>query len=333
MDSIKPGSNGITLPSDLWFDQPDAHNHIDQQYQSKRISAEQAECLRTFVDDGYLVFSLDVHPHLFRALQNCVEQLWQDRPEDVAYAYFSPPLPMSDSDPAQERKSRYRIHDLHSICEAAFHLYLNRTIFTYIELLFDQPAVAIQSLYFEYGSQQIPHRDPQVVPVKPASHLLAAWIALENIDPDCGPLLYVPGSHRIPYYELAPGQFFFNAAKMGEKEIEAGRAWDQAQCHAWGLTTQHFTPKQGQVLIWHHSLLHGGATINNDTLTRKSFVVHYSTKAHYHRRGITLARKDGQGGFTAGQALYTDQTIEFEGCCGFKSPLRFCSTGKEDCFH
>ena len=314
-------SKGIFIPSDLWFDQPDAHGHIDQQYQNNLVSTEQAKCLHHFVDQGYLIFSLDLDAQVYQDIQDCVERLWRERPDNVAYAYFSPALPMSDADPVRERKQRYRIHDLHSACQAVVQLYLNRQIFTYVDLLFGESSVAIQSLYFEYGSQQIPHRDPQLVPVNPASHLLAAWIALEDIDPNCGPLSYVPGSHRIPYYEFRPGQFTFNSTNMGEKEIQAGRAWDLAHCDERGLTTQYFTPKQGQVLIWHHSLLHGGSHIEDETLTRKSFVVHYSTKANYHRRGLTVARKDGEGGFLPGKAIHTEQTFESNGCHGFVSPM------------
>ncbi len=145
--------------------------------------------------------------------------------------------------------------------------------------------------------------------------------ALEDIDPDCGPLLYVPGSHRIPYYELAPKQYAFDATTMGEKEIAAGRKWDEEQCHARGLTVRHFTPKRGEVLIWHHSLLHGGAAIKNEALSRKSFVVHFSSKAHYHRRGITVSRGDGRGGFTSATALFTEEILERNGCIGFGNPL------------
>src|SRR6266516_4337125 len=77
--------------------------------------------------------------------------------------------------------------------------------FRFVELIFGAPAIAFQSLYFEYGSQQGLHRDPMFVVTDPPSHLLASWVALEDITPDSGPLAYVPGSQHLPWYEFEPG--------------------------------------------------------------------------------------------------------------------------------
>ena len=78
-------------------------------------------------------------------------------------------------------------------------------MFRMVELIYDQPAISFQSLYFEYGSQQALHRDPMFVVTDPPSHLLASWVALEDIAPDSGPLAYVPKSHRLPWFEFEPG--------------------------------------------------------------------------------------------------------------------------------
>jgi len=34
----------------------------------------------------------------------------------------------------------------------------------------------------------------------PEGYLVGAWVAVEDIHPDSGPLVYYPGSHRLPYY-------------------------------------------------------------------------------------------------------------------------------------
>jgi ectoine hydroxylase-related dioxygenase (phytanoyl-CoA dioxygenase family) len=312
---------GITLPTDLWFDQPDADQHIDQLQTQGQISETEARRLQHFVDFGFLLFPLEGEPALFERLQDDIDRLWRERSDSVAYAYYSPPHLLSESDEATERKPRYRIHDLHSASEVGLALYLNKQIHAYMELLFGQPSVAVQSLYFEYGSQQIPHRDPQLVPASPPSHLLAAWIALEDIHPDCGPLTYVPGSHRVPYFEFEPGQFRFDAGRMGEEQITAARNWDLEQCARRGLEAQVFTAKQGDVLIWHHSLLHGGSEIKNPVLTRKSLVVHFSTKAHYHSRGIRLYEKDADGRLGNPRVFRTQSLLQRGDCLGFDNPL------------
>ena len=48
---------------------------------------------------------------------------------------------------------------------------------------------------------------------EPPGLMCGVWVALEDIDMDCGPLVYYPGSHRLPPVtpedvgiEIAPGQ-------------------------------------------------------------------------------------------------------------------------------
>ena len=114
---------------------------------------------------------------------------------------------MAWAEEEHDRRGGCRIHDIHSHCPAALALYLDRQIFDWVRLFLGEEPVAIQSLYFEYGSEQALHRDPVVVPIQSHGHMIAAWIALEDIGPDCGPLIYVPGSHRLPYFETAQKTF------------------------------------------------------------------------------------------------------------------------------
>jgi ectoine hydroxylase-related dioxygenase (phytanoyl-CoA dioxygenase family) len=39
-----------------------------------------------------------------------------------------------------------------------------------------------------------------------------------------------------------------------------------------------FLGKKGDVFFWHGMMLHGGSEINDPSLTRKSFVIHYMPK-------------------------------------------------------
>jgi len=153
-------------------------------------------------------------------------------------------------------------------------------VHAWIELVFGEPAIATQSLYFEWGSQQALHRDPMHVRMEPPSHLLAAWIACEDIAPESGPLVYVPQSHRLPYYRFEGERYVFDAAKDGTEGILAAQAFDRERCERAGLAARPFTPRRGEVLIWHHSLLHGGSVPIDPARTRKSFVVHFTTRAH-----------------------------------------------------
>ena len=313
-----PGG-GLFAPSTLWLDQEDAEERIEDKRRSRRIDDETARALLRYRELGYLIFPLDVDPAIFDEIVGTVDRSWKEKPADLAYAYDGPPRRMTHADEARERRSRYRIHDLHSHSPAALRLYLNRRIFDCVELLLGEEPVAIQSLTFEYGSQQLLHRDQVVVPTASAGHLVGAWIALEDIGPDCGPLVYVPGSHRLPCYETAPGEWEFDGRRMGPEVVEAGLAWEAEQERRRGLEPRLFTARRGDVLLWHAALRHGGSEVKDERLTRKSFVVHFSTRSTYDRRSISVA-EPADGG-ERWQVMETRELLECDGCRGFQNPL------------
>lgn len=317
MSEAPSPKGGMVLDSGLWIDAPDVLERIEARRARGEINTAQAAGLRHFAEHGYLIVDLANGSTHADELLVGLERLWRERPFDVAYAYDSPPRRMSGADPALHRRPKHRLHDIHSHVDAALELYLEAELLAWTRLILGQQPVAMQSLFFEFGSQQVLHRDTVVVPTGVPGHLIASWIALEDIDPGSGALKYVPGSHRLPYYEFAPGVYEFDASRMGAAEIEAATAWDNEQAEAHGLVPQLFTPRKGQALLWHASLRHGGGPVEDERLTRKSFVVHYSTAATYPVRAITVQEDDG-----AMVVWETTTKIEREGDCGFDNPLR-----------
>ncbi len=317
-----PGTDGGIVPqSSLWIDQSDAHERIEARLASGEVSSETAAELRHFVDQGYLVFTLDADPALFAEVTDFADGCWREKPGDLAYAYDGPARLMTHADEAHDRHSGYRIHDLHSHCAAARSLYLNRQIFDWVNLLFGEEAVAIQSLYFEFGSQQTLHRDPVVVPINADGHMIAAWIALEDIHPDCGPLVYIPGSHRLPYFETRPGDYRFDAQHMGPELVERGMAWEEEQRRRHGLEPRLFTPRRGEVLLWHASLTHGGSEVRDPRLTRKSLVVHFSSRSTYDVRYSTRVAELVDGEERWQPVRESRELLERDGCRGFQNPM------------
>ncbi len=313
------------LASDLWVDQADAARRIDQWLKKGEIGAEQAANLRQFVERGYMVFDAGLPPRVFDELAADLERVWRERPADLTYSPHGPLRSFAHADAARDRRPSYRIADLHAHSAAAREIYLWRPIFEYVERILGQPAVATQSLYFEFGSQQALHRDPVFVQNPAASHLVAAWVALEDIHPDSGPLVYVPGSHRLPYYQLAPGDHRFDESRHGETETHAMGEFDRAQVRAAGLGTERLLCRRGEVLLWHSSLLHGGSAVADPARTRNSFVIHFSTLASYKlRRERLVELVPGPGGETVSRPrIFETETVLVAGDChGFDSPVR-----------
>ncbi len=313
------------LASDLWVDRPDAADRLAAWERKGEVAPVEAAALRRFVADGYLIADAGLPPALLDEIDADVERAWRERPPDLAWAREGPLRSFAAADPARDRGPSCRIADLHSHSRAARALYLWKPIFRYVERILGQPAVATQSLYFEYGSQQGLHRDPVFVQTKPPSALVAAWIALEDIHPESGPLIYVPGSHRLPYYQLAPGEHRFDHRRHGAAESAAMAAHDREQVARAGLPTESLTCRRGEVLLWHHSLLHGGSVVADPRRTRKSLVVHFSTLADYRlRRQNLLETVRGEDGrpVERQRIFETETVLEDDGCHGFDSPLR-----------
>ncbi len=308
----------MELQSDLWLDQPDAHERIDDRLARDLVSADEAAGLHGFVDDGYLKFHLAIDDAFCRGFDSEVSRIWEERPPDLAVSLFDGPTAFSDYD-GRVRNIGYRIPDLHSHSAHARDLYLHPTMFRMMELIYGEPAVAFQSLYFEYGSGQALHRDPMFVVTKPVSHLLASWVALEDVDPDSGPLAYVPGSHRWPWFEFEPGTVVCGP-KVTKERREEFDVWKRSMMRERGVEAMPFTGRRGDAFIWHGGLLHGGIPVHDRTLTRKSFVVHYSTAAHYTSRTAMMRVREGEG--WRRRTHSTETVLERDGGRGLDNPLR-----------
>ncbi len=314
------------LHSDLWIEQNDALERTREKISRKEISAEQAEKLRLFHDEGHLAISLVLDDQIFDQIDDDVERLWRERPNDVAYAYQGLLTRFSDAR-LEHRSPSYRIADLHTYSEAALSLYLQPQIFEYVELILGEPAIATQSLYFEWGSQQRLHRDSVYsAHLMRPDHLLVAWIALEDIGADCGPVTYVPGSHRLPYYRYSSGHFTFELRHDSESEARAADDWYRDRCQEMGLSADIFTCSRGDVLLWHPSLIHGGSPPVDLSLTRKSLVVQFSTESSMWSTQNSYLEGPGD---SAVRDHTSRRLLMRDGCRGFDSPLHVATAEEE----
>lgn len=81
------------------------------------------------------------------------------------------------------------------------------------------------------------------------------WLALEDVGPDQGPMVYYPGSHRWPVFSgLQRGRPFVANLRDGIGEYDA--LW-AAMVEATGVVPQRFYARKGQAVIWAANLLHG----------------------------------------------------------------------------
>jgi len=213
------------------------------------VSAEQRE---KFDRDGYLV--IDSPGAAEEVIDDVVTDL-QDlyhgggRAEDgVFYAW-------------------HRIMDAWRISANVRALALAPNVLATMEELYGRKPLAFQTLNFRLGTEQPVHSDTLHFNSKPPGYMCGAWIALEDIDMDNGPVVYYPGSHKLP--EITLEDVGEGADELQYTEfIKDLIAREQ-------LRPEYATIKKGQVFLWAANLLHGGSPQRDKNRTRLSQVTHF----------------------------------------------------------
>jgi hypothetical protein len=155
----------------------------------------------------------------------------------------------------------------------------------FLTALFAARSLAFQTLHFEVGSTQAIHQDTSYVVVDGAPlELAASWIALEDVKPGSGELIYYPGGHRMAEHAFAGGESkHWDPERHGPAEHDFHLRYLTTEALRLGLAQAHFLPRKGDALIWHADLPHGGGAITQP-VTRRSFVTHYcplTRQPHY----------------------------------------------------
>lgn len=152
----------------------------------------------------------------------------------------------------------------------------NKNLKNILSFILGKNVIPFQTINFLTGSEQKAHSDSIHMTTHPQGFLIAAWIALEDIDENCGPIAYYPGSQKLPYVMNKDYERGGNSLTVGadnnyfkyEDKIETVIKENN-------LEKKIFTAKKGDVLIWHANLIHGGEPIISKGKTRLSMVIHY----------------------------------------------------------
>lgn len=146
----------------------------------------------------------------------------------------------------------------------------------FIESGFGRKCFPFQTINFPSGSKQSLHQDSVHFQSYPTGLMCAAWVALEDISIKSGPLHIAKNSKHIPTYqkfELAElNSKFRNDVDLSYKVYEEAL---EKLVLSLNLDVEPVIIKKGQALIWDTRLIHGGASIETEKLTRLSQVTHY----------------------------------------------------------
>jgi ectoine hydroxylase-related dioxygenase (phytanoyl-CoA dioxygenase family) len=157
-----------------------------------------------------------------------------------------------------------------AIRELAAWPHLNRLL----EAAWGRRPFPFQTLNFQRGSQQHLHSDILHFSSRPRGFMCGVWIALEDVRPESGPLIYVRGSHRLPGLTLQDCGVAAAQPTMEDYDRHYVPRFARLLADS-GLPKQEVLIRKGEALVWSANLAHGGAPIADPAATRRSLVVHY----------------------------------------------------------
>jgi len=250
--------------------------------------------IQRFLEDGVVilpgVIPLDVLEQFDRDLETLADletapeilgSIQIDGPKKYYEARFLRNLGARDF---RQEPPGLKLVDLQRFFDSAKRLAFTEAVTSFMEELFGSPAALIQSLTFWKGSEQPIHQDFSYVHHhRLLGQLAAAWIPLEDIQAEAGPLVYYKGSHlpdQLGFYNWDQGSIL--ASRDADSSV-----FDEYTKHleeivrSRGLKPSIFLPKRGDLLIWHGALIHGGTPMLRPELTRRSFICHYTSMASH----------------------------------------------------
>ena len=249
-----------------WLDRPDAEAAIENAVSRGEIDRDEATLARDFARVGYVVL-----PGFFK--RERLDAAWAAYEAAIARGRIDVPMePIAPDDflPGRLLNPHLRIPEVDALLR-------DQKLVSVVEMLFGARARPFQTIMGHKGSQQREHSDSIHMTTYPLGYLAAAWIAFEDIHSDSGPLVYYPGSHRIPYIfshhvGISPEEFVANGYRAYHDRYEPAVA---AAIEHHGLEPAYFDAREGDVLIWHGNLIHGGAPRRDTARSRKALVCHY----------------------------------------------------------
>jgi ectoine hydroxylase len=245
------------LPQELpWLDRPDSKEQLEWNPEFVIFDEPTKAQLRQWPDNGYMVLKSFFSESEVDSINQEVDRLIKDKVVDFNF-------------------TGRKIMFAHKHSDLLKGIAKNSKLNALLSFVLGRKVMPFQTINFFKGSEQRAHSDFIHMTTHPKGNLIAAWIALEEITADNGPLIYYPGSHQLPYLLNTEYNHGGNSLMIGDDAYLRYEEEVQKRISENHLQPKEFHAKKGDVLIWHANLLHAGKAILNENLTRKSMVVHF----------------------------------------------------------
>jgi ectoine hydroxylase-related dioxygenase (phytanoyl-CoA dioxygenase family) len=242
-----------------WLDKSDAADSLHRSEKLSSFPSNVQEQIKLWPERGFIVLRSLFSPDEIKAINTEIDELVASG--EVDYNFTGRKIMFAFKHSAL----------LRSIVK-------ERRILDILDFVLGKEMLPFQSINFTKGSEQEAHSDSIHMTTYPLGYLSAAWIALEPIDSDNGPVYYYPGSHRLPYTLNADFDHGGGTFTIGEDAYAHYEEAIARQIKEYGLQPEEFHAQPGDVLIWHANLIHGGKKMIDPERTRNSMVIHYFGK-------------------------------------------------------
>jgi ectoine hydroxylase-related dioxygenase (phytanoyl-CoA dioxygenase family) len=264
-----------------WLDSETADEVITQREKDGLITPEEASQCRHWSENGYIILK-NAFDHA------ACDEAW------AAYerAISSGRITLLSEKISDDDLMPGRFLDPHRKIPEIARMIHNPEVLKWVSLLFGQPASPFQTITCHKGSSQLEHSDSIHMTTYPLGYLAASWLAFEDIHRDSGPLVYYPGSHRLPYLfskdvGIKPGRFLRDGYRCFDELYSPAI---QKIIKDQNLKAKYFCPKKGDLLIWHANLIHGGSPRKNVSLSRRALVCHYFAEGAFCYHDLSGSR-------------------------------------------
>ena len=137
-----------------------------------------------------------------------------------------------------------------------------------LNTLMQGEAIVAQTMYFEGNPETWPHQDKDYLDALQPGAMVAAWVALEDIEPGAGRFYVYPKSHKIDIEKLGRNLNIMLDRNAYIKLVVETITKNNLECVAPAL-------KKGDVLFWHGKTIHGSLATTQPQFSRSSFTAHY----------------------------------------------------------
>lgn len=234
----------MSLPQRPWFETDQYEEHIAR----AGLDAESADFVRQMAEHGYALVDLGDEA---RAL--C------DQAVADTERYFA--------------KGKGRVQDAWYRSRAVRALATWPRMRQLLRDAYGRDPFPFQTLNFKAGSQQALHADTVHFNSVPERFMCGVWIALEDVEEGAGPLVYHPGSHKLPVMTMRDAGVNNPRPSPADYENHFVPRFAERVAAA-GLPARHALIKKGWAFVWAANLAHGGSAITRPGSTRRSLVVH-----------------------------------------------------------